>query len=459
MRRRGGREPHRLREVVIAPGYLDFAEGSCLITWGRTRVLCAATVQETVPPFRLAGGGGWLTAEYAMLPRATHGRQERESRRGGLAGRTQEISRLIGRSLRAAVDLQALGPRTVILDCDVLQADGGTRTASITGAFAALCLALEGLRRQGLLGGPAPDGPGGRGERRGLGVAAAPGPGLRRRLPGRGGRQLRGQRQRRAHRGAAHRRGRALSRRPPSGDAGPGAAGAQRAVPAAGGGPGPVAAPVLVMASRNPGKLRELRQLLQDLELRLLGLDDFPGLPEIPEAGASFAENAATKAREVARLTGLPALADDSGLEVAALGARPGVFSARYAQDRTFPAAPSDADNWRKLLDELRDVPWERRGARFVCEIALALPDGRLFRARGECPGVIALKPEGSQGFGYDPVFWVPDYRATMAQLGPEVKNRISHRARALTALRQILAACREDLVRISERRGVAQPG
>jgi ribonuclease PH len=151
MPRSGPRNPHRLRPVALTPNYLDFAEGSCLITWGRTRVLCAASVSETVPPFRLHTGGGWVTAEYAMLPRSTHGRQERESRRGGLKGRTQEISRLIGRSLRAAVDLAALGPRTVILDCDVLQADGGTRTAAITGAFVALALALEGLRRQGLL--------------------------------------------------------------------------------------------------------------------------------------------------------------------------------------------------------------------------------------------------------------------------------------------------------------------
>jgi len=151
MRRRGGRSSDRLREVSLTPGYLDFAEGSCLITWGRTRVLCAATVAETVPSFRLDSGGGWVTGEYAMLPRATHSRTERESRRGQVGGRTQEISRLIGRSLRAAVDLAALGPRTVILDCDVLQADGGTRTASITGAFVALALALEDLRRQGLL--------------------------------------------------------------------------------------------------------------------------------------------------------------------------------------------------------------------------------------------------------------------------------------------------------------------
>ena len=124
--------------MTLTPGYLDFAEGSCLVTWGRTRVLCAATVLETVPPFRLGTGGGWVTAEYAMLPRATHTRMERESRRGQMGGRTYEISRLIGRSLRAVVDLEALGPRTVILDCDVLQADGGTRTAAITGAFVAL---------------------------------------------------------------------------------------------------------------------------------------------------------------------------------------------------------------------------------------------------------------------------------------------------------------------------------
>ena len=167
-----------------------------------------------MPPFRLATGGGWVTAEYAMLPRATHGRTERESRRGQLGGRTQEISRLIGRSLRAAVDLNALGPRTVILDCDVLQADGGTRTASITGAFVALALALEGLRRQGGLAAlPLTEqvaavsvGVQGR--------AAALGPGLRRGLPGRGGRQLRGHRPGRTHRGAVDRRGRTLSRRP-----------------------------------------------------------------------------------------------------------------------------------------------------------------------------------------------------------------------------------------------------
>ena len=209
-----------------------------------------------------------------------------------------------------------------------------------------------------------------------------------------------------------------------------------------------MAAPVLVMASRNPGKILELRQILADLDLGLVGLDDFNGLPEIPETGSTFAENAAAKAREVARLTQLPALADDSGLEVAALNGVPGVYSARYAQDRTAPLPPTDEDNWGKLLDELQGIPWAERQARFVCEIALALPDGRLYRARGECAGRIALSPQGTQGFGYDPVFWVEEYGATMAQLGPAVKNRISHRALALAALKEILAGLKNELAR-----------
>ena len=148
MPRSAGRQNGELRPLEIATRYLDFAEGSALITWGRTRVLCAASVLEEVPPFRRGTGGGWVTAEYAMLPRSTGTRQVREGISGRVRGRSQEIQRLIGRSLRAVVDLAALGERTVILDCDVLQADGGTRAAAISGALVALCLALEPLRRQ-----------------------------------------------------------------------------------------------------------------------------------------------------------------------------------------------------------------------------------------------------------------------------------------------------------------------
>jgi XTP/dITP diphosphohydrolase len=207
-----------------------------------------------------------------------------------------------------------------------------------------------------------------------------------------------------------------------------------------------MAAFTLVMATRNPGKVRELKALLRGLGFKLKSLADFPDLPEVPEAGESFAANAAAKAREVAKLTGLPALADDSGLEVEALGGRPGVFSARYAGNLTAPRPPGDQDNWGKLLAEMAGVPREERQARFVCEIALALPDGRLFRARGECAGYIAQEPKGEQGFGYDPVFWVPEYGRTMAELAPRVKNRISHRGRALRELRELLRSRREEL-------------
>lgn len=140
--RSDGRGPDELRPIKLQTGFQRFAEGSVLIDWGETRVLCAASVEEGAPPFREASGGGWVTGEYNMLPRST---STRKPRRHG--GRETEIQRLVGRALRAAVDLDALGPRTITIDCDVLQADGGTRVASITGGFVALALALEQLRR------------------------------------------------------------------------------------------------------------------------------------------------------------------------------------------------------------------------------------------------------------------------------------------------------------------------
>lgn len=140
-----GRSNEQLRPVSIETNYLATAEGSALISLGHTRVICAASIEPVVPPFMRNLGRGWITAEYSMLPRATVQRTAREVTKGKLSGRTQEIQRLIGRSLRAVVDMAALGERTVILDCDVLQADGGTRTASITGAYVAMCLAMQAL--------------------------------------------------------------------------------------------------------------------------------------------------------------------------------------------------------------------------------------------------------------------------------------------------------------------------
>lgn len=149
--RPGGRTPAQLRPLSLVPGFVQTAEGSVLVSFGNTRVLCNATIEHTVPSWMRNSGRGWVTAEYSMLPRSTVTRTPRESEKGKIGGRTHEIQRLIGRSLRSVVDMQALGERTVILDCDVIQADGGTRTAAITGAAVALSIALNALVKAGTL--------------------------------------------------------------------------------------------------------------------------------------------------------------------------------------------------------------------------------------------------------------------------------------------------------------------
>jgi ribonuclease PH len=149
--RAGGRNPEDLRPVRITRNYIKHAEGSVLVEFGDTKVICTASVEESVPPFMKGRGTGWVTAEYSMLPRATHSRSAREAARGKLGGRTHEIQRLIGRSLRAVMDMRLLGERSILIDCDVIQADGGTRTASITGAYVAMVDAVRSLCTKGLL--------------------------------------------------------------------------------------------------------------------------------------------------------------------------------------------------------------------------------------------------------------------------------------------------------------------
>ena len=149
--RPSGRAPDQMRELKFEPGFTKHAEGACLVSFGETRVLVTASVEDKVPPFLRGKGQGWVTAEYGMLPRATHTRGNREAAKGKQSGRTQEIQRLIGRSLRAVVDLPKLGERQVIVDCDVIQADGGTRTASISGAWVALRIAVDKLLESGVL--------------------------------------------------------------------------------------------------------------------------------------------------------------------------------------------------------------------------------------------------------------------------------------------------------------------
>lgn len=192
--------------------------------------------------------------------------------------------------------------------------------------------------------------------------------------------------------------------------------------------------PEVVIATRNPDKFREIKAILSSLPLKFLSLEDFPDLPEVVEDGATFAENAGKKARTIADFTGRLAIADDSGLVVDALQGRPGVFSSRYAGENA-----TDRERCQKLLEEMASIPEGKRQARFVCVMAVALPRGRMEVVEGECRGWVTSAPRGKRGFGYDPIFFVPQFGKTMAELEPEEKNRISHRGRALEKLKALL--------------------
>lgn len=198
----------------------------------------------------------------------------------------------------------------------------------------------------------------------------------------------------------------------------------------------------IVLATRNAHKVAELRAILADvlgrLDAELVGVEDYPQVGEVVESGVTFAENALLKARAVAGATGLPALADDSGLAVDVLGGSPGVFSARWAG--RVDAEDKDAANNALLLTQLADVPDEHRGAGFVCAAALALPDGRTVVREGTVRGTVAREPRGTGGFGYDPLLVLPDGR-TLAEYTPEEKHAISHRGRAFRALAEDLLA------------------
>ncbi|MCO7150904.1 ribonuclease PH [Vagococcus lutrae] len=435
--RHDARQPQMIRSVKIQPNILSYAEGSALIQMGKTKVLCAATVEESVPPFLKGTGKGWVTAEYSMLPRATHTRNRRESHKGKLSGRTMEIQRLIGRSLRAVVDLEALGERSIVVDCDVIEADGGTRTASITGAFVALSLAISSeLKKGNLLTNPIKEsvaaisvgiledglkvcdldyhedvaalvdmnvvmtGSGRLIEVQGTGEEAT----FSRQemndlldLAEEGIQELIiCQNKSMNHQSETHR----------------------------------VNQNELLIATHNKGKAREFEKMFAKKGITIKTLNDYPDIPEVEETGHTFEENARLKAETIANLFGCTVLADDSGLMVEALGGQPGVYSARFAGMNR-----GDAANNAKLLHELTDVPKEKRQAKFHCTLVAAHPDKESLVVSGEVMGQILTIPRGDNGFGYDPLFYVPSLGQSMAELDEETKNQISHRAQALAAL------------------------
>lgn len=429
-----GREASQPRPVSIQTDFMRTADGSCLIATGNTRVICTASVEEGVPPFLRGKGQGWIMAEYAMLPASTGQRKKRDGLKKD--GRSVEIQRLIGRALRQAVDMTQLGERTITLDCDVLEADGGTRTASITGAMVALTLAVDKLiREKKLLVSPiihqiaaiscgvVDDIPcldlcyqedsraqvdmnlvmnekGEMIELQGTGEGRAFTQEELDILMNYGRQGIKALQK--AQREALGERVRHIAPKPP-----------------------------LVVASGNEHKLRELQHIFGDyytvVSMKAMGFRS-----DIDENASTFAGNAVIKAEAVCAATGLPTLADDSGLTVDALDGEPGVLSARYAGQHG-----DDKANNALLLQRMRGKT--ARGAAFQCAIALKLPGREALVAEGSCPGVILESERGNGGFGYDPLFLYEPLNKTFAELTEEEKNQISHRARACEKMLAIM--------------------
>jgi ribonuclease PH len=352
--RHDGRAPQDLRAIEIRTNVFKYPEGSVVIRFGDTEVICSATVEESVPPFLRDSGTGWVTAEYSMLPRATASRNRRESSKGKLTGRTMEIQRLIGRSLRAVIDLEKLGERSIIVDCDVVQADGGTRTASITGAFIALRLAVEKLLREQQLSedpikehlaavsvGILPDNTCVTDLDYAEDSAALVDMNLVMTESGKFV-EIQGTGE------EATFDGEQLNELLMYGKNGIEALIAeQKTALLAEYTEGSTVIPenkTVVIATRNPGKAREFAEIFGKNGYQVKTLLDYPELPDVEETGTTFEENARLKAETIAGILKQPVLADDSGLKVDALGGMPGVYSARFAGEHK-----SDAANNAKL--------------------------------------------------------------------------------------------------------------
>ena len=425
----------QLRPVRILPDFTQMAAGSVLIECGRTQVLCTASVEDGAPPFLRGSGRGWLTAEYAMLPGSTPKRKPRDGVKKD--GRGTEIQRLIGRSLRACMDFSRLGERTITVDCDVLQADGGTRTASITGGFVAVCLAVNRLIQQGALF----DSPivrqiaavsvGIVEDELTLDLDYARDSRAQVDMNVIMARDARGEMQFVEVQGTGE--GRPFAKEELDGLLALAQGGIETLMGEQRAALGERAnvlfrKPKLVLASQNAGKLRELRALF-GAEYDVSSMGELGVDMEIEETGTTFEENARIKAETLCARTGCAALADDSGLEVDCLGGAPGVYSARYAGKHG-----DDAANNALLVANVCDFPAPRT-ARFVSAVALARPGRETLIARGSCEGEVLLEERGEGGFGYDPLFYSHDLHKTFAEASADEKNAVSHRARALKNL------------------------
>ena len=430
MLREDGRKFNEERKIKITKDVNIYAEGSVLIEVGNTKVICTASVSEKVPPFLRGTGKGWVTAEYSMLPRATNERNQREASKGKLTGRTVEIQRLIGRALRSAIDLEKLGERLITIDCDVIQADGGTRTTSITGGYVALALAMKKLLKDEIL------------EENPLiaNIAAI--------SVGKIDSELMVDLKYSEDSAAEvdmnvimNKKGEFIevqgtgeestfTRTELNGLLDLAEASIKRIIN--------LQDKVIeqenlkiFLATGNKHKIEEISDIFSDIEnVEILSIKDGVEIPEVIEDGTTFEENSKKKAVEIAKFLNMITIADDSGLCVEALNGEHGLYSARYS------GTGDDLKNNEKLIENLKGV--ENRKAKFVSVITLAKPNGETFSFEGEILGEIVDNPKGNTGFGYDPHFYVEEYQKTLAEL-PELKNKISHRAKALEKLKKEL--------------------
>lgn len=449
------------RQLNVIKDYTKNASGSVLISMGDTKVICTATIEDKVPPFMKNTGSGWLSAEYSMLPGSTLQRKARDISKGKIDGRSQEIQRLIGRSLRSIIDLTKIGERTIWIDCDVIQADGGTRTTSITGSYIALALACKKLIDEkqikkwpikdylaAISVGYVNDSPvldlcyeqdsnaevdmnivmNGQGEfvevqgtsehktfdRSKLNIMLdlaekackdiinyekeILGEEITNKIEQKDIQQ-KPKKEKIIYDNSCYRNQDGLLE--------------------------------MVIASSNKHKIEEMQNILAKLNVKLLSLKDvnLDGI-EIIEDGKTFEDNALIKSRKICELTGKIAIADDSGLSVNELNGQPGIYSARFAGDKA-----TDDENNKKLLKLMKGI--SNRSAYFTSVIAITFPDGREATYKGITQGNVGFEEKGNMGFGYDPLFIVKDTGKTYAEMTSEEKNKISHRSRALNILQR----------------------
>lgn len=431
--RNDGRKNEQARAIRVEKNYTMHAEGSVLYCQGNTKVLCNATVEDRVPPHVFGTGRGWVTAEYSMLPRATVTRNQRDVSKLKLSPRSTEIQRLIGRALRGCIDLEKLGERSIVVDCDVIQADGGTRCASITGGFIALCLAVKKLMDEGLLT-----------QNPITKQVAALSVGIVGKdavcdlcyeedcraetdmnviMTSNGGFiEVQGTAE-----------GDELSRDQLNTllDL------AQKGMQPLFAYQRAVLCDTFVIATNNAHKVEEFKKIFDRLGLELTTPKSLGIVCDPEENGESFRENAMIKARAFHEACGLPTVADDSGLSVDALGGEPGIYSARYGNK------DSDSERMYYLLENMQGK--SDRSAHFVSAIACVLDSKNSFSVEGKCYGVLTEQPDGEGGFGYDPIFLPDGKTETFAKMSAEDKNKISHRANALEAFATVLEEKRND--------------